>query len=58
MRLKEYLNEEHSLDENDYEEIITSIEKDCQPFLKQMNASNFSNENLLYTGKKACVINL
>ena len=47
MRLQQYLNEDI------VKERIELIEKNCQPFLKQMKSVNFKNGDLLYSGRKS-----
>jgi len=48
MKFKEYLNESIS----DPDEIAFLIKKDCKPYLKQLNKLNFSNYNLLRSGRR------
>ena len=51
MRLHQYLNEFYDGDEDIAKKRISLIEKNCQPFLKQMKSINFEDDNLLFSGR-------
>ena len=50
MKFNKYLKESF-VDEVEAKRIIELIEKNCQPFLKQLNSNNFKNDQLLYSGR-------